>query len=393
MGILDKIFGKSERKNKEDKLVLFVNLLMNLAGADGERSEEEYDYVFGYALRHSTEITKEKWMEIVSKADSLGDKVMGMAIELDHNEKIKLIEELIGLANSDGHFHGAEFTWIVVFCRKIGLDQDIAEELLKNHSVDMDEVNKVVKNLKGDSEETTGEEIDLTESEKNLTDTEDNQTELLNGIFDMIRSIVNPHVDMEKVFEEIHIYIQKFKSNKQLDESILSEVREKYTNINKELDLERQEKLYNEMILFVSFYPKLLLDYLNDFAYNQFEQRKYNEGLNSVAQSINLHLYIIGSNETALSESNSIKLAGYLDTFSVGLYLKGIYEDALKTSNILILISPNDPDVSEHLTNRGKIKLKLGDKEGAKLDFEEALEKDEFFEEAEKLLASDNVID
>lgn len=394
MGILDKIFGKSERKKKEDKLVLFVNLLMNLAGADGERSEEEYGYVFDYASRYSTEITKEKWMEIVSKAESLGDNAMRMAIKLDQNEKIKLVEELIGLADSDGHFHAAEFTWIIGFCLQIGLDKDIAEELLKNHSVDIDEVNKVIKNLKGDSEETTGEEIDLTESENNLTYSEDKQTQFIKGLFDEIRSIVNSHVDMEKVFEEIHIYIQKFKSNKQLDESILSEVREKYTNINKELDLERQEKLYNETILFVSFYPKLLLNYINDFAYNQFEQRKYNEGLNSVAQSINLHIYITGSSENDETKwDNLIKLAGYLDTFSVGLYLKGIYEDALKISNILISLSPNDPDVSEHLTNRGKIKLKLGDKEGAKLDFEEALEKDEYFEEAKKLLASDNLID
>ena len=385
MGILDKIFGKSERKKKEDKLVLFVNLLMNLSGADGDRSEEEYGYVFDYASRYSSEITKEKWMEIVSKAESLGDKAMGMAIELDHNEKIKLIEELIGLANSDGHFHGAEFTWIVVFCRQIGLDQDIAEELLKNHSVDMDEVNKTIKNLKSDREEITGEKTDLTESE-NLTDTEDNQTELPNGTFDEIRSIVNPHVDMGKVFEEIHIYIQKFKSNKQKDDSIFSEIIKKYARVKKELDIERQEKLYNETILFVSFYPEFLLDFLNDLAYNQFEQRKYNEGLNSVAQSINLHFYIFGSSETANSESNSESLAGYLDTFSLGLYLKGIYEDALKISDILISLSPNDPDISEHLTNRGKTKLKLGDKEGAKSDFEKALEKDENFEEAKNLL-------
>ena len=181
MGILDKIFGKSERKNKEDKLVLFVNLFMNLAGADGERSKEEGDYIIDYVSRYSSEITKEKWMEIVSKAESLGDKAMGMAIELDHNEKIKLVEELIGLAGSDGHFHGAEFSWIMVFSETIGLDSKIVQdEILKNHEIDMDEFNKSLREFENRLEDNIGEKIDLTESE-NLTDTKDNQEEYLNN--------------------------------------------------------------------------------------------------------------------------------------------------------------------------------------------------------------------
>ena len=94
----------------------------------------------------------------------------------------------------------------------------------------------------------------------------------------------------------------------------------------------------------------------------------------------------MGSSETNISESDAIPLAGYLDTFSLGLYLKGNYEDALKISNILISLSPNHNYSSEHLTNRGKSKLKLDDKEGAKLDFEKALEKDENFEEAKNSL-------
>ena len=181
MGILDKIFGKSERKNKEDKLVLFVNLFMNLAGADGERSKEEGDYIIDYVSRYSSEITKEKWMEIVLKAESLGDNAMEMAIELDQNEKIKLVEELIGLAGSDGHFHGAEFSWIMVFSETIGLDSKIVQdEILKNHEIDMDEFNKSLREFENRLEDNIGEKIDLTESE-NLTDTKDNQEEYLNN--------------------------------------------------------------------------------------------------------------------------------------------------------------------------------------------------------------------
>ena len=231
-------------------------------------------------------------------------------------------------------------------------------------------------------EEATGEKIDLTELEK-LVDSEENKNELVFD-FNVVLDVLKLHIDMDQVFEQIDNYLQKFKSNKQLDEIQLVEIREKDALITKELNLKKQEKLFNKMILFVSFYPQILKAYLNDYAYNQFEQKKYNEGLNSVAQSISLQ--VMGSSETNISESDAITLAGYLDTFSLGLYLKGNYEDALKISNILISLSPNHNYSSEHLTNRGKSKLKLDDKEGAKSDFEKALEKDENFEEAKNLL-------
>jgi len=386
MGILDKIFGKSERKNKEDKLVLFVNLFMNLAGADGERSKEEGDYIIDYVSRYSSEITNEKWMEIVSKAESLGDNAMGMAIELDQNEKIKLVEELIGLAGSDGHFHGAEFSWIMVFSETIGLDSKIVQdEILKNHEIDMDEFDKSLREIENRLEDTVGEKIDLTESE-NLTDTRDNQKELVSELIKPILDIVKLHVDMEKVEEERNNYIEKLTSRKQMDGVIDSEIRSKYLILDKELNLKKQEVLYNELIFLVSFHPQFLPSALNDFAYNQFIQKKYNEGLNSVALSIELHFFVMASTDDKIDEHYVSKLAGFLDTFSLGLYLKENYKDALKISNILIPLCPNDSCISEHLTNRGKSKLKLNDKEGAKLDFEKALEKDKDFEEARNLL-------
>ena len=231
-------------------------------------------------------------------------------------------------------------------------------------------------------EEATGEKFDLTELEK-LVDSEENKNEL---VFDYneVLDVLKLHIDTDQVFEQIDNYVQKFISNKQPDEIQLVELREKAELIIKELNIKKQEKLYNKMILLGSFYPPIIKAYLNEYAYNQFKQKKYNEGLNSVAQSIILQ--VIESSETNISESDAILLASFLDTFSVGLYLKGNYEDALKISNILISLSPNNNCSSEHLTNRGKSKLKLDDKEGAKLDFEKALEKDENFEEAKNLL-------
>ena len=51
-------------------------------------------------------------------------------------------------------------------------------------------------------------------------------------------------------------------------------------------------------------------------------------------------------------------------------------------------MSPDCKGVAEHHTNRGKALLKLGNIEGAKRDFEKALEKDENFEEAKKLIST-----
>ena len=202
--------------------------------------------------------------------------------------------------------------------------------------------------------------------------------------FNQVLDIFKLHLDMDQVFEQIDNHIKKIDSNKKLDEIQRKEVGKTEARVNMESDLEKQEKLFKELFLMISFHPEALKNWLNDFAYNQFEQNKYNEGLNLVAQCISLH--IMGSSETNISESDAIPLAGYLDTFSLGLYLKGNYEDALKISNILISLSPNHNYSSEHLTNRGKSKLKLDDKEGAKLDFEKALEKDENFEEAKNSL-------
>ena len=202
--------------------------------------------------------------------------------------------------------------------------------------------------------------------------------------FNQVLDIFKLHLDMDQVFEQIDNHIKKIDSNKKLDEIQRKEVGKTEAKVNMESDLEKQEKLFKELFLMISFHPEALKKWLNDFAYNQFEQNKYNEGLNLVAQCISLQ--VMGSSDTNNSESNAEDLAGFLDTFSFGLYLKGEYNDAIKISNILIPLSPNSVKVSEHLTNRGKSKLKLDDKEGAKLDFEKALEKDENFEEAKNSL-------
>ncbi len=147
MGVLDKFFGNSGKK-EEDKVVLFVSLMMATAAADGNQSVEEGDYISDYISRASTDITEQKWKRIISKAESLEDKAIKTAIKLDKDEKVELVKELIGVAASDGHFHGAEFGWIVIFSNTIGLDSDFILTLLEKYDIDQNEISKSIEDFK-----------------------------------------------------------------------------------------------------------------------------------------------------------------------------------------------------------------------------------------------------
>ena len=147
MGVLDKFFGNSGKK-EEDKVALFVSLMMATAAADGNQSVEEGDYISDYISRASTDITEQKWKRIISKAESLEDKAIKTAIKLDKDEKVELVKELIGVAASDGHFHGAEFGWIVIFSNTIGLDSDFILTLLEKYDIDQNEISKSIEDFK-----------------------------------------------------------------------------------------------------------------------------------------------------------------------------------------------------------------------------------------------------
>lgn len=127
----------------------------------------------------------------------------------------------------------------------------------------------------------------------------------------------------------------------------------------------------------------------NNFAYEEgFELGDFDFGLIASSESI---FYQFLENAKELDDINDnfkIGFSGLLDTFGYGLYLKNEFEPSITLYNKSIELSPYHPEIAEHLTNRGKSKLKLNDKEGAILDFQRALEKDENFEEARALLES-----
>ena len=90
--------------------------------------------------------------------------------------------------------------------------------------------------------------------------------------FNQVLDIFKLHLDMDQVFEQIDNHIKKIDSNKKLDEIQRKEVGKTEAKVNMESDLEKQEKLFKELFLMISFHPEALKKWLNDFAYNQFEQ-------------------------------------------------------------------------------------------------------------------------
>ena len=127
----------------------------------------------------------------------------------------------------------------------------------------------------------------------------------------------------------------------------------------------------------------------NTFAYEEgFELGAFDEGILASSESI-FNRFLEGAKGLDdINDKFKDEVSGFLDTFGYGLFLKKEFKPSIMIYNKSIELSSNHPNIAEHLTNRGKSKLKLDDKEGAKSDFEKALEKDENFEEAKNLLES-----
>ena len=112
------------------------------------------------------------------------------------------------------------------------------------------------------------------------------------------------------------------------------------------------------------------------------------EGIFASSESVFSLFLENGKELDEINDNFKMGVSALLDTFGHGLYLKKEFNSSKIIFSKSIELSPNHQSIAEHITNRGKSKLKLNDKEGAKLDFEKALKKDEDFEEAKSLLES-----
>jgi len=437
MGILDKLFGSSGN-SEEDRIALFVNLLTSLSAADGNISDEEGKYVSDYINSNVENISKEKWDRILAKSESIGTNAMEMASKLDRHDKVELVKELIGLAASDGHFHGAELAWIMVFSGTIGLDpKKIQKEIEGSHEIDWNEANESMRNFAKELEDKTGvkidgvDELDVKEESNDSDLTEKNimYDEYLNNEFKdyfnfnkiieeminilglevyqtiaknagfVIKQGLDDEIDenspcteeqLRKNFLQINNIIikssvlvavtEKIEPSELIDFLIFNNENEELSNKIKNTDLDPVSRV-NLQLLIVHLDPHET----NNHIYDIFDEGMIDKGLLNSSRSIFV-LFLEGSNRPT-DQKLKDNVAGFLDTFGYGLFLKEEFKSAVIIHNKSIELSPDHRSVAEHITNKGKALLKLGNVEDAKKDFEKALEKDEKFEEAKKLIA------
>ena len=432
MGILDKLFGSS-RNSEEDRIALFVNLLTSLSTADGNLSDEEGKYMSDYIYRNVENISKEKLDRIVAKSESLGTNAMEMASKLDRHDKVELVKELIGLAASDGHFHGAELGWIMVFSVTIGLDpKKIQKEIEGSHEIDWNEATESMKNFAKGLEDKTGVKIDgVDELDVKEESNDPMLTEEKIMIQDYLNNEFKDYFNFNKIIEEM-IKILGSEVYKILARNAGFIINKENDEIDKNLpcseeQLRKNFLQINDTILMMTvglavwlkIKPSEVIDDIifktksekpgwiekiegwrgislqvlsnidphtqNNGVYFEFDQGRIDNGLLDSSTSI-FSLFLEGSNRPT-DQKLKDNVAGFLDTFGHGLFLKEEFKSAVIIHNKSIELSPDNSSVAEHLTNKGKAFLKLGNVEGAKKDFEKALEKDENFEEAKKLIA------
>ena len=146
MGILDKIFGASS--NEDDKYVIFMACSYALAGADGEVSDEEAKFSGSY-IAGLPGMTEKRYNSIRERFTREAETALVKAKDLKEDDKIELINFLIGVAMSDGYFHGAEANHIAMVGVLIGLDPvHIINHIASNYEIDENEMTVALENMK-----------------------------------------------------------------------------------------------------------------------------------------------------------------------------------------------------------------------------------------------------
>lgn len=146
MGILDKIFGTSS--NEDDKYVIFMACSYGLAAADGEISDEESNFSGSY-IASLPGMTEKRYNSIKERFTRESKTAVEKAKDLKEDEKIELINFLIGVAMSDGYFHGAEANHIAMLGVLIGLDPvNIINHIATNYEIDENEMIDSMENMK-----------------------------------------------------------------------------------------------------------------------------------------------------------------------------------------------------------------------------------------------------
>ena len=323
----------------------------------------------------------------------------------------------------------------MVFSVSIGLDpKKIQKEIEESHEIDWNEVTEAMKSVGKILEDTTGVKIDglddLDVKEESIDHPELTENNIMfekylnneykdyfnfNKIIEEMVNILGSDVyqtlaknaafvmnDEDEIDQNLPCTEEQLRKNFLqinniiLKSSVLVSVTEKiepseiidyviFNNKSEKLD----DKIGNATMDPTSFAAlQVIINYephnKNNGVYDIFDEGMIDKGLLNSSISI-FSLFLEGSNRPT-DQKLKDSIADFLDTFGYGLYLKEEFKAAVIIHNKSIELSPDNSSVAEHLTNKGKALLKLGNIEDAKKDFEKAIEKDENFEEAKKAL-------
>ena len=140
MGIFDKLFKNNN--DEDNKYVLFASMAIALSASDGDFSTEEA-LELGRYLSNVPGMTAERQKKIITRADKEGLEALKSAKDLTKKDKLELINFLIGIATSDGYFHGEEAAFIVTFTLLLGYSKDeamrINDHLFQEYKIDLKE--------------------------------------------------------------------------------------------------------------------------------------------------------------------------------------------------------------------------------------------------------------
>ena len=154
MGILDKMFGSSEASSDDDKYVLYLTTAINLTAVDGEQSQSEIDKLFEF-FGSLPGMTEARYKKIHDRVTSGDENSVSYIEKMNEDDKLELINFLIELANSDGHFHGEEFAYVLLTGSLMGLDYEkLFNHIAEKYHVDEEEFNVASARLKKSFEKT-----------------------------------------------------------------------------------------------------------------------------------------------------------------------------------------------------------------------------------------------
>tara|TARA_B100001287_G_scaffold235392_1_gene207525 strand:- start:11973 stop:12449 length:477 start_codon:yes stop_codon:yes gene_type:complete len=150
MGIFDKLF-KNNTKDEDNKHVLFATVGFGLAISDGEATVDEGSWIGNY-ISNIQGMTPERHQKIILRSQQERETIMQLLPSLDEDEKIELINFMVGVATADGYFHGEEAAYMYAFSMLMGLSEKqteaIFDEVFSQFKIDVKEFESAIAKMK-----------------------------------------------------------------------------------------------------------------------------------------------------------------------------------------------------------------------------------------------------